>query len=366
RLAPAHELLHRAEKDGAFPGGVLAVGWKGQVAILPFGKLTRDAKAARVTAETIYDVASLTKVMVTTAAVMMLAEAKQIDLDAPVARYLPEFNRAANLDPDWRWRERITIRMLLLHTAGLAAHRDYYEQAKGKRAIIERVIAEPLVREPGTLVEYSDLGFILLGTIVEEVTGDSLEHFARKRIFAPMGMASSQFNPAKHLCARIAPTERDTAYRKRLLHGEVHDENAWAMGGVAGHAGLFSTAADVAAFAQMMLNGGIYAHHRLIARSTVEEFTARHELGSSANALGWDVPVAPSSSGQFLSKRAYGHTGFTGTSLWIDPERNLFVVLLTNRVHPTRSNDKIRQVRPALHDAIVESLGIAGKHVDSQ
>lgn len=361
RLAPAHELLDRAVEDGAFPGGVLAVGWKGELAVHPFGKLAWEAKATRVTTETIYDVASLTKVIVTTTAVMMLAEAKQIDLDGPVGRYLPEFNRAANLDPDWRWRERITIRMLLLHSAGLPAHRDFFKEAKSKKEVIERVMCEPLVCEPGIQIEYSDLGFILLGEVVEALAGESLDAFAQKRIFNSPGMTDSTFTPATNLRARIAPTEKDASYRKRVLCGEVHDENAWAMSGVAGHAGLFSTAEDVSKFAQVMLNGGIYAHHRLLARSTVEEFTARHEMGALAHALGWDVPVAPSSSGHYFSKRSYGHTGFTGTSLWIDPERDLFVVLLTNRVHPTRANDKIRQVRPAVHDAIIECLGLAGE-----
>jgi beta-N-acetylhexosaminidase len=358
RLRPAYQVLDSAVRDGAFPGGVLAVGWKNELTIHPFGTMKYDAKAARVTADTIYDVASLTKPIVTTTAVMMLAEAKEFDLDAPLSRYVPEFACGGKFDPNSDWRQRVALRMLLLHSAGLAAHRDFFKQAKGKRAVIERVVAERLVREPGTQIEYSDLGFILLGEIVERLTGESLEAFARQRIFAPLGMADSQFNPPKKLRARIAPTEKDTAYRKRLLHGEVHDENAWAMGGVAGHAGAFSTASDVAAFAQMMLNGGIYAHHRLVTRATIEDFTKRREIGDSARALGWDVPVAPSSAGRYFSKRTYGHTGFAGTSLWIDPERELFVVLLTNRVHPTRANDKIRQVRPVVHDALMESLGL--------
>jgi len=363
RLMPAHELLDRAAKHGAFPGGVLAVRWKSQLAVRAFGKLTYEAKSPRVAPDTIYDIASLTKPIVTTTAVMMLAEHKQIDLDAPIERYLPEFSCAAQLDPDPQWRTRITVRMLLLHTAGLAAHRDFYKQAKTKQQVLTRLIAEPLVREPGAQFEYSDLGFILLGRIVETLTGESLDAFAEKRIFVPLGMSNSHFNPTNGLRARIAPTEKDSSYRKRLLRGEVHDENAWAMGGVAGHAGLFSTATDVAAFAQMMLNGGIYAHHRLLARATIEQFTARQEIGNSAHALGWDVPVIPSSSGRYLSKNTYGHTGFTGTSLWIDPERELFVLLLTNRVHPTRTNDKIRQVRPALHDSIIEGFGLASSQV---
>jgi beta-glucosidase-like glycosyl hydrolase/CubicO group peptidase (beta-lactamase class C family) len=359
RLKPAYDLLDRAVADGAFPGGVLAVGWDNQLAIHPFGSLERGAKVPRVTAATIYDVASLTKPIVTASAAMMLAQQRHLDLDAPVSRYLPEFAAAAKSDPDPAWRARVTVRMLLLHDSGLPGHRDFYEQSKGKDAILARVLAEPLVREPGTQIEYSDLGFILLGTIVERLTGASLEQFARKNIFAPLGMNESRFNPPRSLRARIAPTENDTAYRKRLIRGEVDDENAWAMGGVAGHAGLFSTAGDIASFAQMVLNGGIYAHRRLLARATIDQFTARRTIGDSAHTLGWDVPSEPSSSGRYLSAKAFGHMGFTGTSLWIDPERRLFVILLTNRVNPTRANEKIRQVRPALHDAVLEGLGLA-------
>ncbi len=414
RLKPAYVLLDGAVMDGAFPGGVLAVGWDNRLDVHPFGTMTRGAKAQRVSAETIYDVASLTKPIVTTTAAMMLFEQGRLDLDAPVERYLPEFAAASAGDPDAAWRARVTVRMLLLHDSGLAAHREFFKDVRGmdpgakapKRAslieglkphastdrlrrvfvaeattrkrsggrtsapgapatamyeakdeIVARVVAEPLVREPGTQIEYSDLGFILLGEIIERLTGESLDEFARKNIFAPLGMNSSMFNPARGLRARIAPTQKDKAYRKRLLHGEVDDENAWAMGGVAGHAGLFSTAGDIAIFAQMLLNGGIYAHRRLLARATIEQFTARQTIGDSARALGWDVPMQPSSSGAHFSAASYGHLGFTGTSLWIDPERKAFVILLTNRVHPTRANEKIKQVRPALHDAVMEALG---------
>jgi CubicO group peptidase (beta-lactamase class C family) len=224
------------------------------------------------------------------------------------------------------------------------------------------VLAEPLVHQPGTQVEYSDLGFILLGEIAQRLTGDPLDETARD-IFAPLQMNDSQFNPPKSRRGQIAPTEIDASYRKRLLQGEVDDENAWAMGGIAGHAGLFSTAGDIAAFAQMLLNGGIYAHYRMLRRSTIQQFTARHTIGDSARALGWDVPVPPSSSGEYFSAKSFGHLGFTGTSMWIDPERNLFVILLTNRVNPTRANEKIRQVRPALHDAIFQSLGLVTEPV---
>jgi beta-N-acetylhexosaminidase len=358
RLKPAYDLLDRAVADGAFPGGVLAVGWNNELAVHAFGKLSRDAKAPEVSAGTIYDVASLTKPIVTTSAVMALVQSGELDLGAPVSRFLPEWGGGGESDRHPEWRSRVTVRMLLLHDSGLPAHRDFYRDAKSREDVLARVMAEALVNEPGTKVEYSDLGFILLGEIVERLTGQRLDAFAES-VLAPLQMKNSLFNPAPKLRPQIAPTEDDTTYRKRLLHGEVHDENAWAMSGVAGHAGLFSTAGDIASFAQMLLNGGIYGHHRVFRRSTIEQFTARETVGDSARALGWDVPAHPSSSGQFFSAKSFGHTGFTGTSLWIDPERNLFVVLLTNRVNPTRANEKIRQVRPALHDAVFEGLGLA-------
>lgn len=359
RLKPAFALLDRAVADGAFPGGVLAVGLNGQLAVHPFGKLEREGQAYDADEDSMYDVASLTKPIVTTTAVMMLVQQGRLELNRPVETYLPEFAAAAKSDPNPAWRARVTLRTLLLHDSGLPDHRDFYKDAKGHDAVLARVLAEPLVREPGTKVEYSDLGFILLGEIVERLTGESLDTFAKREIFDTLGMDRSMFNPPRKLREDIAPTEMDSTFRKRLVWGEVHDENAWAMGGIAGHAGIFSTAPDIAAFAQMILNGGIYGHERLLAYSTIRQFTAHQTIAGSARTLGWDVPEEPSSSGRYFSPASFGHTGFTGTSLWIDPERKLFVVLLTNRVNPTRANEKIRQVRPALHDAIFEGLGLA-------
>ena len=355
KLTPAFALLDKAVADGAFPGGVLAVGFRDNLVVHPFGRLTYDAKSPAVTADTIYDLASLTKPVVTTTAIMLLAAKGQLNLDAPAGRYAPEWLEGPNRD----WRQRVTLRHLLLHTSGLPAHRDFYSQAKGKNEILKRVFAEPLVTEPGTRVEYSDLGFMLLGEIIERVSGEPLDAFARANIFVPLQVTHSLFNPPKSLRARIAPTEDDKTFRKRQLQGEVHDQNAWAMGGVSGLAGLFSTAGDLEIFAQLLLNGGIYAHHRLLARAQIDQFTARQPIGDSARALGWDVPTENSSAGHFFSARSFGHTGYTGTSIWIDPEKSLFVILLTNRVFPTTTNEKIRQVRPALHDAIVQELGLA-------
>jgi beta-N-acetylhexosaminidase len=359
RLKPVFDLLDRAVADDAFPGGVLAVGYHDELTIHAFGKLTRDAKSPIVTANTIYDMASVTKVVVTTTSVMKLVEQDRLALDIPVVRYLPEWAAAEKSDPDPTWRSRVTVRNLMLHDAGLPAHRDFYKQAKGHDAMLAAVMAEPLIREPGKQVEYSDLGLILVGEIIERLTGESLDKFAKEEILNPLGMADTMFNPPRSLRDRIAPTELDSDFRKRLVWGEVHDENAWAMGGVAGHAGLFSTAGDIARFAQMLLNGGIYAHRRLLSRETIQTFTTRQTIGDSARAIGWDVPTQPSSGGHYFSEKSFGHTGFTGTSIWIDPERGLFVILLTNRVNPTRANEKIRQVRPALHDAVFEALGLA-------
>lgn len=358
RLKPAYDLLGRAVRESAFPGGILAVGWRNKLAVHPFGSLTYAPKSPHVTRDTIYDVASLTKPVVTTTAAMMLAERGQLELDTPVSRYLPAFAAAAKSDPDPHWRARITVRMLLLHDSGLPAHEDFFKHGRNERELLARVMAQPLEREPSGEIVYSDLGFILLGKVIESLAGASLATFAQREIFIPLGMKASFFNPPRSLRARVAPTERDQYFRKRLVHGEVHDENAWVMSGVAGHAGLFSAVGDLAAFAQMMLNGGIYAHHRLLSRSTIDEFTARQTVFATARALGWDVPTQPSSSGGYFSPKSYGHTGFTGTSLWIDPVRQLFVILLTNRVHPTRDNEKIRQVRPAVHDAICQGLGL--------
>ncbi len=354
RMKPAIDVLDRGVAERAFPGGVLAVGHHGELTLYAFGRQTYEASAPAVRTDTIYDAASLTKPVVTTTLVAMLVAAGQLQLDAPVAIGLPEWAGGPNAE----WRRKVTLRHLLTHTSGLPAHEDYFRTAKNKQEVVTKSFAQPLAYEPGRRSEYSDLGFILLGEIVERMTGKPLDASARERIFAPLGMRDSTFNPPKSLRARIAPTENDVSYRKRQLQGEVHDENAWAMGGVAGQAGLFSTAADLAAFCQMLLNGGIYAHQRLLRREQVAQFTAPEPLSRGTRTLGWAAATENSSSGRYFSTRSYGHLGFTGNSIWIDPEKELFVILLTNRVYPTRENEKIRQVRPALHDAVVTALGL--------
>jgi beta-N-acetylhexosaminidase len=357
KLKPAYNLLDRAVADHAFPGGVLAVGYHDELVVHAFGRQTYDTASPAVTPNTIYDAASLTKPVVTTSLVAMQVEAGRIALDAPVARYIPEWSDGPNKE----WRQAVTIRHLLTHTSGLPAHEDYFLSIHSDREAIAKICAEPLEYAPGSKSVYSDLGFMLLGKILSRVTGKPLDQLARENIFAPLGMADTMFNPPKTLRDRIAPTENDTTYRKRLLVGEVHDENAFAMGGVAGHAGMFSTASDLAAFSQMLLNGGVYAQQRFLTRTTIAQFTAPQSISAGTRALGWTVPTPDSSSGHYFSTHSFGHTGFTGTSIWVDPDRQLFVILLTNRVYPTRDNGKITEVRPAVHDAVMAALGLTSR-----
>ncbi len=353
KFAAAYDFLNRSVADHAFPGGVLAIGHKGELAIHSFGRQAYESGARAVTPETIYDVASLTKPIVTTTLIAMEVEDGRINLDSSIGSYLPEWN--AGSQPEWR--SRVTIRHLLTHTSGLPGHVTYYESLKSKREIIRRALSEQLISAPGEKCEYSDPGFMLLGNILEVSIGHPLEALAQQRIFAPLEMNNSMFNPSRDFHSRIAPTGSDSPLRKGLIKSQPHDDNTFVMDGIAGHAGLFSTADDLAAFCQTMLNGGIYAHQRLLKRATVEEFTSAQPLAKNTRALGWVVPTEPSASGKYFSARSFGHAGFTGTSIWCDPEKDLFVVLLTNRVHPVRTNEKIQQVRPALHDAVSEALG---------
>jgi CubicO group peptidase (beta-lactamase class C family) len=355
QLQPAYDVLEKAIAEKAFPGATLAVGYRGTFSVRAFGKLSYDARAAATNPSTSYDIASLTKVVVTTVLAEKLAEgdfAAALELDAPVARYLPEWASGQNAE----WRRKVTVRHLLTHTSGLPPFKEYWRTSKGKQNTLSKIFAEPLEYEPGTKEVYSDLGIILMAEIIERLTGRMLDDLARSYIFSPLGMKDTMFRPPKKLWPQIAPTEIDNNLRHRLVQGEVHDENAFAIGGVSGHAGLFSTAPDLAAFCQMLLNGGVYAHERILRRATIAQFTAPQPLSGGTRTLGWAVPTEGGSSGHYFSTHSFGHTGFTGTSIWIDPDRQLFVVLLTNRVHPTRENTKIQQVRPALHDAVMKAF----------
>ncbi len=354
-MAEVDRVIDRFLAEGAFPGGVLAVGYRGALVHLrPFGRLGVDdgagsAASGMVTADTVYDLASLTKVVATTTMAMILVDQQRLDLDSPVQDFLPLFVGEA--------KEKVTVRHLLTHSSGVDWWAPLYQEIEGKQAYVERIQAMDLIYQPGSSTKYSDLGLILLGEILERVAGEPLDDFVRRRVFEPLGMRDTLFRPGTELLRRIAPTENDP-WRGRVVRGEVHDENAHALGGVAPHAGLFSTAGDLARFAQMMVGGGVFEHRRIVSRATVEAFTRKAGLvDDSYRGLGWDTKSPEkSSAGSLFSTSSYGHTGFTGTSIWIDPERQLFVILLTNRVHPSRDNLLIRQVRPAVADAVVRAL----------
>jgi CubicO group peptidase (beta-lactamase class C family) len=339
---------------GAAPGGALAVGRHGRLVHLRgYGATDWAAGAPRVDEATLYDLASLTKVVATTTAAMLLEEEGRLDLAQPVRTYLPELDA-----PD---KAGITVRMLLTHQGGLEAGAPLYRTQRGRAAYLAQINARPARSAPGARTVYSDWDMVLLQAVVERITGQSLDAFVAARVFGPLGMRDTRFTPDTGDAAlrrRIAPTVIDTS-RGGLQWGVVHDGNAWAMGGVSGHAGLFATARDLATFAQMLLNGGSYRGVRILAPQTVARWTAPQGPGAS-RALGWDTPAPNSSAGRYLSPRAFGHTGFTGTSLWIDPERGTFVVLLLNRVHSrgmeaTRHATMRRDVADAVQEAIVDA-----------
>jgi beta-N-acetylhexosaminidase len=343
------DLMPEHIRKRAFPGASIAIGHRGQLVFQrAYGKLDYSASSPSVTTETIYDLASLTKVVTATTLAMQLFERGQLKLEHPVSRFHPFFSTEN--------RDRITVRHLLTHSSGLPAYLPLYKDLQGKQEFVQRILQVPLESEPGTKAVYSDLGIILLGDIIERVTGKRLDQLATEQIFQPLGMTHSLFNPGGSVRKRIAPTENDP-WRGRLLQGEVHDENAYAMGGVSAHAGLFGDSGDLAIFCQMLLNGGVYDHRFVVRRSSVETFTARQNLPQgSSRTLGWDTPSDGSSAGNLLSPSSFGHTGFTGTSIWIDPSRELFIILLTNRVHPTRENNAIREVRRLVADAVVRAV----------
>jgi CubicO group peptidase (beta-lactamase class C family) len=346
RLEAIDRVVQRGITAGGYPGAAVVVGRNGAVVWQrSFGRLSWETTSSRVAADrTIYDLASLTKVVGTTTAIMVLYDQGRISLDAPVAAYVPAFSGG--------YKDSVTVRQLLTHRSGLPAGRELWRLASTPDQARRFVLDTQLECRPGDCYIYSDLGADVLGMVVEAVSGERLDVFLDEHVFQPLGMTDTFFRPADSLKMRVAPTEL-TPPRGYPLQGEVHDENAYALGGVAGHAGLFSTAADLSVFAQMMINGGTYDGVHIVSDSTVSLFTRRT---AGHRALGWDMcdDASDGSCGKFLSERAYGHTGFTGTSLWIDPDRQMFVVLLTNRVHAARARRPakvIADVRADLADA---------------
>ena len=345
----------KSQVDSAFPGAVIAVGRHDTVLLLSAVGHYAAGDNRPVTAQTIYDMASLTKVIGLTTAMMMLVDSGKIDLDAPIQRYVPAFRGPM--------KERVTVRHLLTHSSGLPAWRRLFAESSTREEALALVDTTALLRQPGDTFVYSDLGAMTLMQAVEAVTGQRIDSFLDARVFGPLGMTSTRYLPPESWRSRIAPTENDTAFRHRMLHGEVHDENAGRLGGVSGHAGLFSDAPDLARFAQWLLDSrippgrppggaGAYLPHDLVV-----EFTRRQDIPpGSSRALGWDTPSENSSAGTKLGPRAFGHTGYTGTSIWIDPDRDLFIILLSNRVNPTRANTKILQVRRRVADLVIDAL----------
>ena len=345
RLSTIDRVVQRGIDAGGYPGAAVVVGRKGySVLSRGFGALDWSGRARVSSRESLYDLASLTKVVATTTAIMVLFDAGKVDLDAPVSRYLPDFSGGR--------RDQVTVRHLLTHRAGLPAGRELWRIAKTPAAARAAVLASPIQCTPGSCYEYSDLGADLLGFVAEAASGQSLDAFLERSVFTKLGMTDTYFRPDAMSSVRTAPTEIAPP-RGYPLRGEVHDENAYALGGVAGHAGLFSTAEDLSVFAQMLLDGGVYNGVRVVSDSAVALFTKR---AAGHRALGWDTCDGGAGCGQYMSERAFGHTGFTGTSLWIDPDRQMFVILLTNRVHAARArrpSQVIADVRNDLADAAV-------------
>ena len=345
-FAAARQILHRALAERAFPAAVIEVGNARQpLWHEAFGRLTFDADAAPAADDTIFDLASLTKVLATTTLVMRQVERSVLSLDDPVAQHVPG------------WRDEgavvVTIRDLLSHAAGLPAHVPFYREHQGRAAFEAAILATPRAYEPRTESIYSDLGFMLLGFILDSIAPLAAQ-FDTLRVHLG-NIQELQFNPPAIWKHRTAPTRLDP-WRGRLLIGEVDDDNAWALGGTAGHAGLFGTAGSVGECARhwlQVLDGRTGAFTQEMARTFIAR---RTQIPGSSRALGWDTMLPTSSCGTRMSSRAFGHVGFAGGSLWIDPERSVYVVLLTNRVHPSPDNNAIAQVRPALHDAIIDEL----------
>ena len=345
-----HVLADHVQKKTT-PGAVgLVLRRAGVVTHWALGNHTYDLGAPPVLIQDIFDLASVTKTVVTTTLCALFVDLGKLDLDAPIQQYVPRFVGDG--------KTLVTARYVLAHCGGLPAHVHLYKQHSGRDAILNAVCALELAYQPGRETAYSDMGFLVLGMALEAIGGERLDVLAQEYVFDPLNMQDACYCPKASLKPRILPTEAKTNLRNELVWGEVHDENAAAMGGVASHAGVFATADDVARLLQMWLCGGVLDGKRMLSEAVVTLFTQRALLAPNSTwALGWDtVSVGGSSTGHSFSERSFGSLGFTGTSIWADPERDLGVVLLTNRVHPTRDNWQIKDLRPAFHNAVSEAL----------
>ncbi len=352
--------LDSAVAAGAAPGAVLAVSVNGARFLHATGQLGADDPTP-VQPTTVYDLASVTKVVSLTTALMLAVEEGKIELDAPIVQVVPGFSGSG--------KERVTVRMLLAHASGMPAWRPLFRETTARGEAIQLAVSTPLQWPPGTREVYSDLGLIILTQAVEKAYGERLDSLFQRRVSAPLGMHTVRFLPPAEIRHRIAPTELQL-WRGRILQGEVHDEIAAVMEGVSGHAGLFGSAPDLLTFAEWVLDGltSAQADRRRgssvgsserpsVSPSILREFTRRQSVVTgSSRALGWDTPTPGGSAGRFLSPSSFGHTGFTGTSIWIDPERQLAIVLLSNRVNPTRNNPRWNPLRGRIADLVMTTL----------
>lgn len=337
-LASAAAFLDSVINLGAAPGAVIGVSSHGRRWFYGTGRLGEE-DPARPDSLTLYDMASVTKVTALTTLAMYAVREGTLDLEAPLQRYVPAF-QGSNKD-------RVTVRHILTHSSGMPAWRPLYQQADSRESAMALADTTPLDTLPGVRMVYSDLGIIILTQAIEGLYGQRIDELFAARVTGPLGLTSTSYLPRGERRGRIAPTELDTAWRRRMLVGEVHDENAARLDGVSGHAGLFSDALDMVRFGEFLLGNAL------------PEFRRRQEVvPGSSRALGWDTPSPNSSAGMRLSPESFGHTGFTGTSIWIDPTRELVIVVLSNRVHPSRTNGKWGElsVRGGVADRVVEGL----------
>jgi CubicO group peptidase (beta-lactamase class C family) len=364
-FAPVYAVLKNAIAARAFPGCAFGVFADGRVALQDaLGQSTYDSDGFAVTAETVYDVASITKVMATTASAMLLTQRGVLDLETPLGELLPGFvvGRASG-----EGARSVTIRHLLAHNSGLPGYVELFRTAATPDGLLRDCLQLPLGAEPGTRAEYSDPGFILLGKALEVLTRESLAIWTQREVFGPLRLTATCFNPPLSAGPLIPPTENDSSLRYRRIQGEVQDENAWVLKGVAGHAGVFTNVPDLLRLAGGILRAGRASANSdsqidtLFSRQTVEQFAERQGPEGSSRALGWDTPSENSSSGHFFSKNSIGHLGYSGCSLWIDLDAGIAIVLLTNRTWPDRKSQLIREVRPAFHDAVRDALASIGK-----
>ena len=338
-------VLSHAIAQRAFPGAAFALQRSGEVVLQgAIGRFRYDAGAEDVTLSTVFDIASVTKVVATTSMAMLLYDRDQLDLKQPIIKFLPEFDHA-----DKR-RKLVTVEMLLAHSSGLPAYITLFQRTQNRDELLWSAFEVPLEAAPGTHAEYSDIGFIILGELLQRIAGERIDSFCNREVFSRLEMKSSCFCPAANLRSSIPPTRDEKDFRGRVIQGEVHDENASVMGGISGHAGVFSNTADLLKFSRCMLSGGA----QVFRPETIALFTSRQSTPtSSSRALGWDTPSPPSQSGKHFSPRSFGHLGYTGTSLWLDAEREIAIILLTNRTWPDNQSQLIKQVRPAFHDALL-------------